>query len=318
MLDVRDAFCKSHPKSPARFFCAKCNHYFCDLCVATRTTSGMPAHFCRHCGNVCAPVRVRITPSKESKLGFFGRMPGAFGYPVYGSGVFMLVGGSVLYVILHMCPIMILMPSLWMKVWGVMGSMVIGGYLAAFFQSIVHTTATGDKEMPSMPSVTNLWEDVLIPMFQFSGVCFACFGPALTLAVMSAVSESEIAGYACIPLLLFGCVYFPMGYLAVVLLDSIKALNPLFVFRSIGRVPLEYLATLGLLAGVAVLATLGDVMMGYVLAQGLFTRSVKTFFLMIGLFVALVVLGFYMITVSVRVLGLLFVTKRDRLGWYEH
>lgn len=318
MLDVRDAFCKSHPKSPARFFCAKCSHYFCDLCVATRNTAGMPAHFCRHCGNVCAPVRVRITPSKESKLGFFGRMPGAFSYPFHGSGVFMLIGGSVLYVLLHFCPLMLVIGNLWMKAWGLMGGMVIGGYLAAFFQSIIHTTATGDKEMPSMPSVTNLWEDVLIPMFQFSGVLFACFGPALTLVIMSAVSESSMAAYAYIPFLLLGCVYFPMGYLAVVLLDSIKALNPLIVFQSIRRVPLEYLATLGLLAVVAVLATLGDGMMLYVIGQGLSTSSIKKFFLMIGLFVALVVFGFYLITVSVRVLGLLFVTKRDKLGWYEH
>ncbi len=169
-----------------------------------------------------------------------------------------------------------------------------------------------------MPSVTNLWEDVLIPAFQFSGVLFACFGPALTLAIMSAVSESSMAAYAYIPFLLLGCVYFPMGYLAVVLLDSIKALNPLLVFQSIRRVPLEYLATLGLLAVVAVMATLDDGMMCYVIARGLSTSSIKTFFSMVGLFVALVVFGFYLITVSVRVLGLLFVTKRDKLGWYEH
>jgi hypothetical protein len=109
-----------------------------------------------------------------------------------------------------------------------------------------------------------------------------------------------------------------MGYLAVVLLDSIKALNPMLVFQSIRRVPLEYLATLGLLAVVVVLGTLGDVMMGYVFAQGLSTTSIKKFFLMIGLFVALIVFGFYLITVSVRVLGLLFVTKREQLGWYDH
>jgi len=318
MLDVRDAFCKSHTKTPARFFCAKCHHYFCDLCVATHNTAGMPAHFCRHCGNVCAAVRVRITPSKEAKLGFFARIPGAFGYPFRGSGVFMVIGGSVLYVLLHFCPLMLIIGNLWMKAWGMMGGLVLGGYLAAFFQSIIHTTATGDKEMPSMPSVTNLWEDVLIPAFQFSGVLMTCFGPALVLAVVSAVSESEIAGYAYLPLLLLGCVYFPMGYLAVVLLDSIKALNPLLVFQSIRRVPLEYLATLGLLAVVAAMATLGTGMMVYVFAEGLSTTSIKKFFLMIGLFVALVVFGFYLITVSVRVLGLLFVVKRAKLGWYEH
>ena len=140
----------------------------------------------------------------------------------------------------------------------------------------------------------------------------------MTLAIWLAVSESDgIAGYAYLPLLLLGCIYFPMGYLAVVLLDSIKALNPLLVFQSIRRVPLEYLATLGLLAVVAVMATLGDGMMFYVIGQGLSTSSIKKFFLMIGLFVALVVFGFYLITVSVRVLGLLFVTMREKLGWYE-
>ena len=89
------------------------------------------------------------------------------------------------------------------------------------------------------------------------------------------------------------------------------------MFQARRGVPLGDLASVGLLGGVGVLAQLGTGMMVYVFAEGLSTTSIKKFFLMIGLFVALVVFGFYLITVSVRVLGLLFVTKRDKLGWYE-
>ena len=39
--------------------------------------------------------------------------------------------------------------------------------------------------------------------------------------------------------------------------------------------------------------------------------------MMMGLFLVLVLFGFYLVTVSVRVLGLLFVTKREQLGWFD-
>jgi len=108
-----------------------------------------------------------------------------------------------------------------------------------------------------------------------------------------------------------------MAYLAVVTFDTIKALSPVLVIKSILNVPLEYLATLALLVIVMVLDAMDYAVMGFVIEQGFLTASIRKFFMMIGIFLVLVLFGFYLVTVSVRVLGLLFVTKREQLGWFD-
>ena len=55
------------------------------------------------------------------------------------------------------------------------------GYLFAYLQSIIHSTAVGDNEMPSPPSMGNFWEDILLPCLQLLALTAVCFGPALVL-----------------------------------------------------------------------------------------------------------------------------------------
>src|SRR6266850_6682507 len=77
--------CTFHPRTAGRYLCNKCRHFFCELCVATRTVPGGQRKFCRQCGTELAAARVEI--KRPNQTSFFARIPGAFVYPFKGSGI---------------------------------------------------------------------------------------------------------------------------------------------------------------------------------------------------------------------------------------
>ncbi|HWQ93315.1 MAG TPA: FHA domain-containing protein, partial [Clostridia bacterium] len=86
--------CKHHPKIPGRFVCPQCHHFFCELCVSSRSTGPVVRKTCRHCGVDCLPVQVQI--HRPAEKGFFQRLPGAFLYPFRGAGVVIVIVGMVI------------------------------------------------------------------------------------------------------------------------------------------------------------------------------------------------------------------------------
>src|SRR5215471_18837982 len=250
-------FCKSHPKTLARYFCNKCKHAFCELCVTSRAGH----KFCRHCGSECATLQVQ-TARRASGKGFFARLPGAFAYPVRGSGLLVLIvatlifaalkfganvfgGGFISMVALFRLSLRAGLAWSW---WGLMLQVFVLGYLFSYMQAVIHSTAVGDNEMPALPTMTNFWEDILLPCLQLIALTLICFLPAIVVGWMLLSSDDPGAlGKLFIGTLIFGGVYFPMAFLAVAMLDSVVAANPLQVLPSIGKVPLEYLVTLVLL-----------------------------------------------------------------------
>lgn len=311
---VGAAVCRYHPKTPARFLCERCQKYFCDLCVTTRTVGTVPGYHCRNCGEVCVHVKPQL-PATRASRGFFACLPDAFAYPIRGSGIFLLVGGTVLYLLLQGGMILTGLGGWRFFTYGLIVQVTVGGYLFAFLQSILHTTATGDNEMPLMPGVTNMWEDVFLPVLQLLGMILTVFSPALLLLILAVRYEQPLFGIAAIPAMILGGIYFPMAFLAVVTLDTLKAVNPLVIVPSIFRVPLEYFVTLVLFAVIYGLRALGDFVLDLVFPEGLLTKSMVQLFLMITVWAVWSVVGFYLITVNVRILGLLYVTKQDKLGW---
>src|SRR5207249_11407052 len=152
------------------------------------------------------------------------------------------------------------------------------GYLFAYMQSIIHAAAIGDQEMPSLPSMANFWEDILLPCLQLIGLTLICFGPAIVVAWITFSKEESSLGPALISAFLLGCVYFPMAFLAVAMLDSVLAANPIQVIPSILKVPLEYLVTMLLLAIVLGLRPLGDEIIPMIFPKGLRTHSMAKLF----------------------------------------
>jgi hypothetical protein len=286
------------------------------MCVLTRTVGAIPGKHCRTCGAACVAVRPHLAKAAASK-GFFDRLPDAFAYPFRGNGFMLLIAGAFLYFLLQVGQIMMTGPTYWMKVAGVIVQIFLGGYLFAYAQTIIQTTAVQDQELPQLTGVSSFWEDVLLPFLQMLGLMVACFSPALVALVATAASGQPALAVAAIPLFVLGFIYLPMGFLAVVILDTLKALNPLVIVPSILRVPLAYVVTLVLLAGVYGIRFGGDLVIAWAFQEGFSTKSMATLFLMLMVKAFWCVAGFYLLVVTLRILGLLYVTKKDRLGWLE-
>lgn len=323
---VGSGVCQHHPKTQGRFWCAKCQLFFCELCVNSHAAGGVQRKFCRHCGGECAPTKVSAPsfqiPQEQS---FFARLPGAFAFPFRGSGILVLIVGTVLFSVLNfaggmgglrLVAMMGMRGGIPVSWWGLMIQVTVLGYLFAYMQSIIHATAIGDKEMPTLPGMANFYEDVLLPFLELLGVCAFCFGPVILLAIVLVQTDSQTA---LAPVLLgafiLGILYFPMAFLAVAMLDTVMAANPLQVIPSIFKAPLEYVATLILLGTVFGVRALGDLALPMVFPRGLLTHSIPKMAAYLAAEALWALVCLYLLTVGMHILGLLYVTKKDKFGW---
>src|SRR5205807_4816165 len=171
--------CKFHPTTPARYYSNQCRRFFCELCVTTRTIADVQHKTCRQCGVEVAPVQVRL--DRPDQVGFFTRLPSSFGYPFKGSGVFVLI----------VCTIVTFgLSRLGGGLLSIFATIAYYGYLFAFMQNIIHSTASEDEELPGWPGIDDLGGCFL----RFAGAAVISFGVPITLAVMAIFSEESTIG----------------------------------------------------------------------------------------------------------------------------
>jgi len=104
-------------------------------------------------------------------------------------------------------------------------------------------------------------------------------------------------------LVIAGFLYLPMALLGVAMSDSLSSLNPVFVLGSICKVPLQYLLACALLAFIVGLKWAIEVVL---------EKFVPLFFVR---YVISSVLLLYFLIVEMRVLGLMYLWNRRKLGW---
>jgi hypothetical protein len=315
-LDVGSGPCKHHPKTAGRFFCPQCRQFFCEVCVTTKTVGGVTHKGCRHCGAECAPVRVSL--QRPVEVGFFARIPGAFAYPFRGSGIFLMIVGIVVVAMVKFGSICLQFGSWRLKGFGLILMVCASGYLFTFLQSIVHSTAAEDREMPELPGISSFADDVLLPFCRFLGLIGFCFGLVILLGVALLITHEPALAWALLPAVILGYIYFPMAFLAVAILDSAPAANPLVVVPSILKVPLEYLVTIVLLSTGFGFSFLGGILLKIIFPEGWTTHSMGVLVTMLASNAFMALMSFYLPTVSVHLLGLLYVSKRGKLAWLDH
>ncbi|HYG23815.1 MAG TPA: FHA domain-containing protein [Verrucomicrobiae bacterium] len=295
-------FCKFHPKSIARFLCRKCNRTFCDLCVSSRSgPGGLSVKTCRSCGVECQPLTVERSGQKHR--GFFGHIPGAFVYPFKGMGPLILIVATIVFAALSFVSAGIF--TIFLK-------MAVMGYIFLFMQNIVHATAAEEHELPGLPD----FEGLFGAFFTLAGTVIMSFGLAIGLAIAKFFEVDTIPTAALTAALVFGCIYFPMAFLASAMKDTALASNPLVVVPAIMRVPLEYTVTVILMGTIFGVQQLGEMLSERAGDVVLTTRSMAELFMAFGVKSLLAFIGVYLLTVNMRILGMLYVTKKDRLGWF--
>ncbi len=260
--------------------------------------------YCRHCGAECVPVQV-VLQRAAGPQGFFARLPGAFIYPFRGSGLLVLIISAVA---------LGLMDAIGFGIFTVLPYIMFLGYLFSYMQNIINATANEEEQMPDLPG----FDDVFGGAFRLIVTVLACFGLPVAFFVLMKFFEVEIPTSALIATMILGCLYFPMAFLAVAMKDSALACNPLVVFPAILKVPVGYLCTVMIVVGVFGLRLLGDFTMGLVQSEGYHTRQMSVLFISFGVRAIWGLARVYLLVVSMRVLGLLYASNKEKFGWFDH
>jgi hypothetical protein len=295
-LSAAAKVCKFHPRSAARWFCSKCKRSFCDLCVNAHGNTKT----CRTCAVECAPLEVEITAPAEK--GFLTSLPGAFIYPFRGSGLLILIFSTLLFA------------ALGARMAGLFSIIIkIGalGYLFSYMQNIIHATAAEEAQMPELPGMDDLFSGFL----RLAGTVVMSFGLALGLLIAK-LSGVDLPVSAILISMLLGCLYFPMAFLVVAMKDNVMACNPLVVVPAILRVPAQYLVTVVLFAAIFGVKQIGDLVSGAAGSVAFTTTDMKVMFIAFGIRMIWSFASVYLLTVNTRIMGLLYLTQKEKLGWY--
>jgi len=300
--------CRIHRRNLARYFCPQCKSAFCDLCVSSRSIQGHVAHVCRTCAVECTTLEIPLDETPPEKP-FRGQITGAFIYPFRGDGTYSLVLGAIMLLLVSGATYL----SRFALFYGVTALVFLtvfsGGYVMSYSKLILTTTTEGKDEMPDWPEISEYSSDVVAPFFQMLGLIVCCFAPAIAMNLYigiegNALGDTFIYGWCLYALILLGGFYLPMAFTGVAIFDSLAAVNPLLVIPSITRVIGTYLLTVSVLAVILILRFL----------LGLFFADFLKIPIVPDMIMGLI--GLYLLIVEVRLLGLMYRTRKDELAWF--
>jgi len=298
------AQCKFHPRNPAGFLCPKCQGHFCGLCVNTRSAGGPGKYFCRACGVECSTLMAASSTGEAEEQTFMRQALEAFKYPLNGDGLILIAVGAFFFMVLDGAKMLARFAPLYG--WVALGFLTVFGvgYLTAYLRLNLNASALGEDKMPDWPEMSG----IVSAFFELVGTVAFSFAPAIGLTIFAAVhggdGDTAWLGWTTTALILLGCVYFPMAFMAVSMYDSITAVNPLLVVPSISKVLREYALTVVLLTVILVLRWLLKNELPALLPVPLLPTIISS------------LVGLYLLIVEMRILGLLYRNKKHELGWF--
>lgn len=279
--------CANHVSLPAVFLCPKCGKQLCRQCVKAGKVGGKAMQFCVGCGGRVKPIDQSAASAPSKPLTFAQSIPGAFRYPFKGNGLILLVTGAVFFGFLD-----------FLRGWSfsLFLYVVSYGYLFAYMQKIVVASANNEDEPPGWPDISDFYSDVIQPFFLLVVTLLVSFAPGWFLYA----NIDPLPAYLVLGL---GVFFFPMSLLAVCMADSISGLNPLVVVSSILKVFKPYLLVCVLFGALVAAAEF--------LPDALLLLPIPILPAVLASFASLLLL-----TIQMRLLGLLYVVHKDRLGWF--
>jgi hypothetical protein len=178
--------------------------------------------------------------------------------------------------------------------------------VAFFWLYLVQTiedTALG-RPARAWPDFENMFESMVTPLVSAVVLLVGCFLPAIIYASVKNVRlESWSSDGVFTGLVTLGIVLMPMALLATSLLRTPWAMRPVFLLRSIFTVPLHHFAACVLPVGLFWLVVKDAPYVSQVPAYRDFP------FYIAG--------GVYLLMVEAHIIGLVYLSGRHRLGWFE-
>ena len=217
-------------------------------------------------------------------------LPGAFVYQLKKKGPIKLIAGTLFFWIAGRL-------ASW-SIFGFIIAILIGGYFAAYAIKIINAVATGGSELPEWPDFTDIWDSIISPFLFVLAVGGVAFAPAIIYGLFLLPRG---APHVLLPVFtLWGVLYLPMGFLAIAIHNNIAALDPIFVMVSIFRVFGRYMVLWLLFVLLAVAEHLVKAFLGFIP----FVSTIVTSFLTL-----------YILTIEMRLLGLIYFTGQKKLRW---
>ena len=255
-----------------------------------------------------AQILAPITPPPPKNLplaekSFFARIPEAFSYPFKGNGLILLISGTVFFGFVKTARSFTGFLGPYGFVVGGGIGIFITGYLFSYAKSIIASTANGEAGPPDWPDYNEWQEDIVEPFCQLAGLVALYFGPAIILQWWRPVPE--LAGAFSLTALVFGALLAPMGVMALAMLDNLGALNPILLIVSVARIPLCYLAAAAAFELLMLVYLKSDEFINLLLPVPVFPGLLSGF------------LKLYLTLAAMRLLGQLFVSKKNELGWFN-
>jgi hypothetical protein len=225
-------------------------------------------------------------------------------YPFRGTALLLVLLGVFLEVVLAGVGTLfsgrtlgVLSGGIMFLLWGV--GIGVGAFVLTYLRQVLLTSSDGEYSPPPWPEfdTSTLGEAAL----QFLAIYLVSFGPwtVCTIWLQADTPTTRWLGHG---LLAAGACYFPMAVLAVVIYDSVSALNPIPIAVSILRCLPRYLGLCAWLGAVAGIAYAPELILAHLNVPLL----------------AAVLRGFgtlYAAVLLMRALGWFYFCSREQLAW---
>lgn len=215
----------------------------------------------------------------------------ALAYPFRKGGWLMIVIGAAFSAILQIgqrAPLV-----------GIIASIFAAGYFGSFYLSIISSTILDRDHAPDWPSFSNFLDDIISPFFRLAWLSLLSFLPLILVLVLGQEGPTWLLPAALLAGL-YGCFYFPMAVLAMLSYGGILAALPPIVFPAIFRCLPGYILPVIILIAAFIL--------------GLLIEGVCNYIPYVGWVLGTAV-GLYSLMVQSRIIGLLYRSRRDDIGW---
>ncbi len=304
--------CCKHAQVPALFICLNCRSEFCQECVHVRQGSKEKRLYCHHCNGRCEDIgvyeakRATQTVDRERRRNLFLSLPDIFTYPLRSWNLVSTFSAALLFGFLAAIIRVIPALGIFAAVKPIIASFCISAYLVAYMYKIVQASANGDTAMPEWMDLSNWWDDIGQPALHFFGTGLVSFSPLFIYLYWTFPNPSP---WVWVPLLIIGLTYFPMAYLSVCMSNSLITVNPVTVYWSILKVPMNY--------GLACVIFWGAYFLSFTIVVIASLLPLKYDMLGLALKVITIPLSLYLFIIEARILGLIYYGNSDKLGWFD-
>jgi len=214
-----------------------------------------------------------------------------------------------------------ILPFLFAAGWiGLLGAIIVYGWLCSYWFSVIEEAANGEERLPSLTLTEGVLDDVILPLLKFVGAWVLAWAPALVCAVVLAVAgglalagglgiATTIANPTGVLLVLVGVAMFlwPMVLLVTAIGGILSVIRVDLICITIVRTFPAYLAVCLLFAGTWALETRADELASQITGGGM------QGFLVTGAVAGL--LQAYFSIVSMRIVGLYYHHFKKRFAW---